>query len=381
MTWVSGAMLGWTIAVVSVAWLMPRRWQAAAVALLSAVFLAYYAPFSTALLALFGATSFFLLEPERVSGWRAAAVAAGIAGFLLWAKLGVDTDLSAELGEPLVPLGLSYYALRAIHYVLERYKGTLPPHTFWQYLCYLFFFPILLAGPISPFPDFQRDLRRRRWDAALFSRGCERILHGYAKIVILGNYLVSIEMAGWIAETYPRGSAAGAYLDCLRFGLNLWAQFSGFSDVAIGIGLLLGFHVMENFRAPFLAPNINEFWRRWHISLTAWCRSYVYLPAVSLTRRPVVGVLLSMIAIGLWHELSLRFLVWGLYHGAGIAVRNAAFRWRPNALAKAPAPLAAASRGLSILLTFNFVICSFALTKEPTLGSALGVYQTMLGLR
>ncbi len=381
MTWVSSTMLAWTVAVVAAAWALPQRWQLLAVALLSAVFLTVEAPLSAALLGACAVLSFFALEPQRASASRTVASVALVAVVLAWFKCGVNTDIAAEAGHPLVPLGLSYYALRTIHYLVERYKGTLPPHTFGQYLGYLFFFPMLLTGPISPFADFQRDVRRRRWDRAQFSRGCERILHGYGKIVILGNYLISIVMADWIGDTFPRGSALGAYFDCLRFGLNLCLQFSGFSDVAIGIGLLLGFRLVENFRAPFLAPNISEFWRRWHISLSAWCRAYVYLPVASITRQPAAGILSSMIVIGLWHELSLRFLAWGLYHGIGIVVQSAVTRWKPGALTGMPAPLAAATRLFGVLLTFNFVICSFALTKEPNLAAALGVYRTMLGLR
>ena len=380
MTWVSVSMLAWTAAVVAVAWLAPRRWQVAAVGLLSALFLAVHAPRSAAVAALIAAASYHGLAAERPSGRRTLVVVAAIAGLIVWFKLGLNRDLEAELGEPLVPLGLSYYGLRAIHYAVERYKGTLEAQSFGEYLTYLIFFPMLLVGPISLFPDFQRDLRRRRWDGPQFSRGCERILQGYAKIVVVGNYLISIEMVRWLGDTFPAGSAAGAYLDCLRYGLNLYFQFSGFSDVAIGVGLLLGFRLMENFRAPFLAPNINDFWRRWHISLSSWCRSYVYLPVAAVTRRPIAGILLSMIVIGLWHEMSVRFLAWGLYHGIGIAAWTTLERWKPGHWTLSSAVGAPLARALSTLLTFNFVVIGFAFAKEPSLGAAFAVYRTMLGL-
>lgn len=380
MTWVSVEMLLWTVAVVAAGWLTPRRWQTAALGLMSVVFLAVHAPRSAALAVFCTLVSYFALAAGRAAGRRTLAAVAAIAAVLIWFKLGLNTDLASELGEPLVPLGLSYYALRAIHYVVERYKQTLEPHTIGEYVTYLVFFPMLLVGPISLFPDFQRDLRRRRWEAARFSRGLERVVHGYAKIVILGNYLVSIEMARLIANAYPPGSALGEYLDCLRFGLNLYFQFSGFSDVAIGVGLLLGFRLMENFRAPFLAPNISEFWRRWHISLSSWCRDYVYLPVASATRRPILGIFLSMMVIGLWHEISLRFLAWGLYHATGIAVSTAVERWKPAAWSSAGGAFAPVGRAAATLLTFNFVVVGFAFAKEPTLGAAMAAYKTMLGL-
>jgi len=380
MTWVSALMLAWMVAVVVAGWLAPRRWQPAVIGALSAAFLASQAPRSALVAACCAAVAFYGLEREHPSTRRTLAAVGALAAMLVFFKLGLHADLAGELQEPLVPLGLSYYGLRAIHYVVERYKGTLPPHTFGQFVTYLLFFPMLLVGPISLFPDFVRDLRRRRWDPATFGRGCERIMHGFAKIVVLGNYLVSIEMTRWLADTFPPSSALGAYLDCLRFGLNLYFQFSGFSDVAIGVGMLLGFQLMENFRAPFLAPNINEFWRRWHISLSSWCRQYVYLPVASVTRRPIAGIFLSMMVIGLWHEISLRFLAWGLYHGAGIAVWTALERWKPQAWTPASARAAAIGRTASTLLTFNFVVVGFALTKEPNLSAAFTVFRIMLGL-
>jgi alginate O-acetyltransferase complex protein AlgI len=146
--------------------------------------------------------------------------------------------------------------------------------------------------------------------------------------------------------------------------------------------MLLGFHLMENFNAPFLASNINEFWRRWHISLTSWCRAYVYTPVASGLREPIAGIFMSMVVIGLWHELSLRFLGWGLYHGAGIAVWTAVSRWRMALWppASVPPPLAALGRMASVLLTFNFVVAGFAFAKEPSLGEALRAYRILMGL-
>lgn len=378
-TWVSLWMLGWASVLVAATWLSPRRWQLAVMGSLSAAFLVVTAPRSAALAAVIALATFYGAAGERPSGRRVGAIVAAIAALLLWLKLGVNIDLAGELSEPLIPLGLSYYSLRAIHYLIERYKGTLEAPSLGQYVAYLVFFPMLIVGPISRFPEFQRDLRRRRWDGALFSRGCERIVHGYAKIIVLGNYLVSIRMAGWVADLAPPHSGLGHYLECLLFALNVYFQFSGFSDVAIGLGLLLGFHLMENFNAPFLAPNINEFWRRWHISLTSWCRSYIYTPVAAATRMPLAGIFLSMIVIGTWHEVSLRFIAWGLYHASGIAFWRALRRWRPSALVSSP-PAAAVVHAASVVLTFNFVVVGFVFAKEPTLDRALAAFGTLFGI-
>jgi alginate O-acetyltransferase complex protein AlgI len=379
-TWTSLAMLGWVAAGVAVAWLPPRRWQVPAFALFSAVFLAWYAPLSAGLLAVFTVGT-HLVVSGRGGPQRALGAVAAVAGTLVAFKLGVTTEWGgSEAGGPSpVPLGLSFYALRTIHVLMERYKGALPEHSFTTLAAYLFFLPILPAGPIARLGDFQRELRRRRFDGALFSRGLERILHGYAKIVILGNYLVSMKFAEWIQTGLQAGSPAQAYLDCLRYGSNLYFQFGGYSDVAIGFALLVGVRVAENFRWPFLAENIGEFWRRWHITLAEWCRDYVFMPVASWSRSPSLAVVASMIVLGVWHELSWRYLAWGVYHGLGIAVWRAWSRRRP-APTGASGPAAALRHGARVLVTFHFVLLSFAITKEPDLGAALGVYRALLGL-
>jgi D-alanyl-lipoteichoic acid acyltransferase DltB (MBOAT superfamily) len=199
--------------------------------------------------------------------------------------------------------------------------------------------------------------------------------------VILANGLVSVWFAGWIAERFPDPTPVAEYLDCFRYGLNLYLQFAGFSDVAIGFGLLLGFRIAENFRSPFLAPNIAEFWRRWHITLSSWCRDYVYMPVAASTRRPVPAILAAMLVLGLWHELSPRFLAWGLYHGAGIAVFRVFDRARPALRVTRSQTGRLLVKGLAVFLTLNFVMLSFVITKERGLGAAFGVYKVMfLGL-
>ena len=155
---------------------------------------------------------------------------------------------------------------------------------------------------------------------------------------------------------------------------NLYFQFSGYTDVAIGFALLLGFRVMENFDNPFLKQNISEFWRSWHISLSSWVRDYVFFPIVSVVRNRALAVMVAMLVLGLWHEASFRFLLWGLYHGAGIVawhLLQKAKSWAPVTL---PTSLSWTVRVLSTLLTVNFVMLSFVFTKERDLVDAFGVW-------
>ena len=144
----------------------------------------------------------------------------------------------------------------------------------------------LSVQEVRRFNEFQRDLRGRRWNPHLFSLGCERILYGYAQIIVLGNWLVSVRLQQYIAGLDPSQAALIEYLECIAFGANIYFQFAGYSSVAIGFAMLLCFRVIENFDHPFIRPNISAFWRCWHISLSSWCRDYVYMVVVALTRKP-----------------------------------------------------------------------------------------------
>ena len=209
----------------------------------------------------------------------------------------------------LIPLGLSYYAFRQIHVAFEYYKGTMPMPTLIEYFQYLLFLPVILIGPIHRMPEFQRSLRRHKWNARQISEGLERILYGLVKICFLGNFLFSTELkqfASGVHAYWPR-----LYLETVAFTANAYVQFAGFSDLAIGAGLLWGVKVMENFNAPFMATNMQSFWQRWHISLSSWCRDYVFQPVAGLTRNRWAALVSSMLVLALWHEISLRYVVWG----------------------------------------------------------------------
>lgn len=372
MSLVSLTMLAWIAATVAAFWAAPRAVQPYVAALSAALLLGIFSPVSLAVLSFFTVLAFFAMKYGRQ--WAAGALAAGggIVVLFLWFKSGMG------LGGPLVPIGFGFYALRALHYTLDSIKRTLPPHTFGQFLSYMFFLPTMVAGPINRFQDFHRDLSRRRFDAGLFSKGCERILYGYAKIVILAAYEVSHILAVRIRALEGSHESLAAYLDCTRYGLNLYFQFSGYSDIAIGFAMLLGFRVAENFDYPFLARNISDFWKRWHITLSSWCRDYIYMFALSVSRRPWLAVLASMLVLGVWHELSGRYLVWGIYHGAGIAVWQGFQRFKARLPEFSFAGGRLVTEGASYLLTINFVILGFAITKEPDLENGLRVLSKIL---
>nr|WP_256515755.1 MBOAT family O-acyltransferase [Alsobacter ponti] len=265
-----------------------------------------------------------------------------------------------------------------MHYAIERYKGKLPPHRFGDFVCYMAFLPTILVGPIHRFPAFHRDRLRRQWSAQHVSAGLERILYGYVKVAVLCNVVVLGLFDRFIAELPHEAQGLRLYLAIVQSGLRLYLLFSGFSDVAIGFSRLLGYTIIENFDWPYLARNIQEFWRRWHISLTSFVRDYLFDFVAAATRQPALGMVASLVVIGLWHEVSLRYLYWGLYHGMGVLVWHQFQRVKPW-LGKPGGPRLKPLRdALATLLTVHFVWFGFVLVEQPSLAAAFRVWSTIL---
>ena len=362
MTLLSLPVFLWLTGAAVCAWALPRAAQPLGAALCTAAFLAYHAPLSLLILSATSLSVFVVLRRERVPAAIVLYSIGIIAAIFVWFKLHSDAG-PAGAARSVMPLGLSYYSFRQIHYIFESYKRKLADHTLSDYLCYLFFLPTLHVGPIHRFPEFLRDLKRRRWDPTNGSLGLERILYGYVKIVFLGNYLTERQFELLINSVGGSSLALTVYLHSLSQWANLYFQFSGYSDVAIGFSLFMGFHVRENFNRPFLAENVVDFWQRWHMSLTSWCKDYVFIPLASLTRLPVLSVLAAMLILGLWHEFSGRYVLWGCYQAAGILL----WHWFQDVKKSLPEwkhrwvrPL---MRLASVLLTLNFIVTSMIVSK------------------
>jgi alginate O-acetyltransferase complex protein AlgI len=349
----------WTGLTVLLSWLLPRRLQMPAVILSTCLFLAVLDRVALALLACQVPLVLWALPRVRRRGVLTAALVALLVLVLAAFKLAGERAYPARVA---MPLGISYMAFRLIHLLVDGYAGRLPVYSTEGVLAYLLFLPPLPVGPIHRLPEFLVDLRRRRFDAGLLGRGLERVLHGYAKLVILRNLI----LLPYLLPALSRSEGASFLGDTLAASgrwLDLYVSFSGASDLAIGYALAMGFRIQENFRFPFLAASIPDFWRRWHISLTLWCRDYVYAPVAAATRRPVLAVAVAMVVIGLWHEASLRYILWGLYHAAGILATHrlaAATRgwWTPGGRR------AWLLRPLGTLATLVFVVSSFPVTAR-----------------
>jgi len=354
--------LVWMAATVVVCWALPRRALPLSLLASCSIYLAAYSPWSLLALTIVTAcTGLALINGKGRHAYVLAAVALSALLFIAYRAFRPTSESDSDFAL----LGFAFYVLRAIHVLLDSYSGKLKAPGWAELISWLWFLPTLPVGPINRFQPFQLDLMRRRWDAELFASGLQRILWGYLKIVFVANYLVGGKFSSWL-HSMDQSTWSYNYLDSLRYGLDLYFKFAGYSDIAIGFSLLLGFRVMENFNFPFLARDISDFWRRWHISLSSWCRDYVYMPIFAVTRAPAIAALATMLVLGLWHEVSARYLLWGLWHGVGIAICQ---QWQRSATAKT------VNSGLSGKLwspisgfiTINFVILSFVITGAPSL--------------
>lgn len=229
----------------------------------------------------------------------------------------------------LAPAGFGFLALRLVHYWVERAQGALPPHGPRELLAWLCYLPTVLVGPVQRFDDWLRWERRRRWDEADAAEGLRRMLVGYASVVVLSFWLVGAELPRHLLWLPP--SVAGALVGTA----TLYLTFSGLSSVAIGLGRLGGQRVPENFAAPFLATDLPAFWRSWHMTVSEWCRAYVYVPLLARARSARLAAVAAMATFALWHELTLGYLAWGAWHALGLALwyrlapRELPRAWRP----------------------------------------------------
>ncbi len=356
---------------------LPRRLQLPFVSMATSIFLGVTCKWSLLLLLVLIIGSYLYKTSGRCGDGKVWLLIMTMALFFF----GYRWWLQNTASQSWLLLGASFYVLRTLHYLIEGYKGDLPPHTFWDYLNYQLFLPTIVVGPIHRFPVFQREVARRRWDPQRISLGLQRILYGYAKVVILAEFLIGTVLHEYIScIPFSKGWYL-SYISYFEYGSHLYCSFSGFSDIAIGFALLLGIRIEENFRWPFLQPNIAQFWKSWHMSLSSWCRDYVYLPITAFTHNHLLGIISSMLILGIWHEWSLRYFFWGLYHGVGISIYRFYNQHKPRILSSNSRAIQLPYHLLSIFFTFHFVLFSFAFTKsEDIISSIINFSESILKL-
>ncbi len=320
-------------------------------------------------------------ERQRRAGLvTGIAVSLGTLGFFKYFVF-VQTNANLVLGwfgadgfsvwTVLLPVGISFYTFQALSYTVDVHRGEAPPaRSLADFACFIALFPQLIAGPIIRYHTVARQLVSRSHTWERFASGAALFVLGFSKKILLANPLGRMADAAFAAESL---TAFDAWFGVAAYAFQIYFDFSGYSDMAVGLGRMIGFEFIKNFDAPYRADCITDFWRRWHISLSTFLRDYLYIPLGGNRRGPrrtYINLTLVMLLGGLWHGANWTFLAWGAYHGLWLALE----RWRGKQSAYHRLP-----RPARIATTFVLVLFSWVLFRAETLPEALGYFASMFG--
>lgn len=368
----------------------PARWRNGVLLFCSWFFYAWWSP---VFLLLFIALTFCgwlggvvidrAPSPRARGGWLAVFIAVNVA-ILCWYKYAnivvdsLDTVLAAGHAGPIpwqhvvLPIGLSFIVLQSVSYLIDVQRGTVPAdRSVIRYGAYQGMFVHLIAGPIIRYAWVKRELVSRTVDWDAFAAGARRLMVGMSMKVLVADTLSPIVDAVFAMHA---PTLADAWLGCGFYTLQLFFDFAGYSAMAIGLGQMLGFRFPENFNHPYLASSIQDFWRRWHLSLSSWIRDYLYIPLGGNRHgewQACRNLLLTMAIAGLWHGGdSWNFLLWGIAHGVALMLARL---WRRSDMPAVPS-------WLSHVLTLIFVMLAWTLFRAAGFQAAVAMYRGQFGL-
>ena len=314
----------------------------------------------------------------KIAFWMAVGVNLGILGFFKYAGFVVENlnrILPFDISMPALalPIGISFYTFQTLSYIIDVYKGNVKVQkNVINFGTYISMFPQLIAGPIVRYADVEGQLVERKVTLTKFGEGTAWFLRGLAKKVLLAN---NIGMLFDAVQAMGAGniSMLTAWLGCAAYTFQIYFDFSGYSDMAIGLGKMFGFTFMKNFDYPYTSSSITEFWRRWHISLGTWFREYVYIPLggnrVSI-KRNILNICIVWMLTGLWHGAAWNFIFWGVYYGALLLLEKFVLK---DVLAKTPGTV-------KHIYTMILVMIGWVFFFSPTLGSAFQYVGAMFGI-
>lgn len=291
---------------------------------------------------------------------------------LLMETLNVLFPYEIPYRELALPIGISFYTFQELSYLIDIYRGNAKPQQrLLPFALYISMFPQLIAGPIVRYVDIEAQLLNRVMSMRKFGQGVMYFIVGFAKKVVLADSIGAL-YEQITALSIGSFSVLTAWVGCLAFAFQIYFDFSGYSDMAIGLGKMFGFEFRKNFQYPYIAKNIGEFWRRWHISLGTWFREYVYIP-LGGNKCPASRHLLNLLIVwaltGLWHGAQWNFLVWGLYYGVILILER--YVWG-RALGRLPV-------FVQHIYTFVLVLIGWVFFFSPSLGAAMDYLGVMFG--
>lgn len=365
----------------------PPRWRSATILAGSYLF---YAWWRVDFLGLLIATTLWAFAMGRLvgrnRGTRAGrlALAVAVAGCLgvlgvfkylnffldsFAALLGTDAAGLGVHWRLILPIGISFYVFQSISYLVDVWRGDADDRAnLLDFAAFIALFPQLIAGPILRYKDLEGQFRARTHSFDLFCAGMARFVVGLAKKVLLADAVAPVADAAFAA---PEPSAGLAWLGAAAYTLQLYFDFSGYSSMAIGLGLMMGFRFNENFDTPYLSRSITEFWRRWHISLSVWLRDYLYIPLGGSRcgkLRTYANLMAVMLLGGLWHGAAWTFVLWGLWHGTLLSLERAT-GWDRRA----------GGHFLALPLTLLLVTVGWVMFRATGVAEAWTVYAAMVG--
>ena len=300
----------------------------------------------------------------------------GILGFFKYAdffigSLNTITGAGLSLLHIALPIGISFYTFQTMSYTIDVYRKVVPAqHNILNFATYVTLFPQLIAGPIVQYKTVAKELSHRKISLEDFSEGAFRFSIGLAKKVLLANQIGSL----WdtISQLHQM-SAATAWLGAIAYSFQIYFDFSGYSDMAIGLGRMFGFHFLENFNFPYMSKTITEFWRRWHISLSSWFREYVYIPLGGNRKgmaRQLFNIMVVWMLTGLWHGANWNFVMWGVYYGILLMIEKLfLLKW----LNKAPA-------WIGHIYSMFLVVIGWTIFAQTDMSQLTTYLKTMFGI-
>ena len=367
--------------------LVPNKYKNLVLLILSLVFYAWGEPIYVILMILSMTFNYFMGRDIEFNSRNAAAkkrslilaVAVNllILGFFKYYGFLIETVNSIfsthiQYKKLALPIGISFYTFQTLSYIIDVYRGKVPVQkNILNFSLYVSLFPQLIAGPIVKYIDVAEQLENRKVNIDIFGSGVMNFIRGLAKKVLLANN-VGLLFDAITGSEIGEMSVLGAWLGAIAYTFQIYFDFGGYSDMAIGLGRMFGFDFMRNFNYPYISKSITEFWRRWHISLSTWFREYIYIPLggnrVSIPRH-VLNIMIVWFLTGLWHGASWNFVVWGLYYGIILLLEKYLLQ---SALLRLP-------NIVRHLLTMIVVVIGWVFFFSPDMSYAMSYIGVMFG--